>query len=252
MTIDFPASTQIPALRRLWQQAFGDTDAFLDVFFETAFSPDRSRCVILDGQAVAALYWFDCELENHRYAYLYAVATDPAYQNRGLCKALLEDTHRHLLASGYTGAVLVPGEESLFRFYEKAGYRPCGSVNEFTCTASEPSIGLQPIDAATYAALRRKLLPSGGLLQEGATLSFLNRFSSFYTGDGFLLAATKEREQLTVHEYLGDPALAPAITAALGAVCGRFRCPGTQKSFAMCHPFMRTAPTPTYLGLALD
>ena len=252
MTIDAPASTRIPALRRLWQQAFGDTDAFLDVFFETAFSPDRSRCVILDGQAVAALYWFDCELENHRYAYLYAVATDPAYQNRGLCKALLEDTHRHLTAAGYAGAVLVPGEGSLFRFYKKADYRICGSVDEFACNASGAPVALRTVDSVTYAALRRNLLPAGSILQEGETLTFLNRFSKFYTGDGFLLAATKEREQLTVHEYLGDPALAPAITAALGAVCGRFRCPGTQKSFAMYHPFIHEAPTPTYFGLALD
>ena len=30
MTIDSPSANQIPGLRQLWQQAFGDTDAFLD------------------------------------------------------------------------------------------------------------------------------------------------------------------------------------------------------------------------------
>ena len=31
----------IPALRRLWKQAFGDDDQLLDSFFSIAFSPDR-------------------------------------------------------------------------------------------------------------------------------------------------------------------------------------------------------------------
>ena len=60
MIINAPDSAQIPALRRLWQQAFGDSEQFLDIFFETAYSPDRCRCVIVDDQLAAALYWFDC------------------------------------------------------------------------------------------------------------------------------------------------------------------------------------------------
>ena len=60
MTIDLPAPDQIPQLRVLWQAAFGDTDAFLDIFFHRAFAPERSRCITQDGRVVAALYWFDC------------------------------------------------------------------------------------------------------------------------------------------------------------------------------------------------
>lgn len=252
MTIKSPDFAQIPALRKLWQQAFGDTDAFLDIFFKTAYSPNRCRCVILDGQLAAALYWFDCRLEGMRYAYLYAVATDLAHRNKGLCSALLEDTHRHLFELGYVGTVLVPGEASLFQFYEKAGYRTFGFVDEFACASSGCPIELHAVDSKIYATLRRALLPAGGLLQEGETLAFLNRFSQFYAGDNFLLAATLEGNQLTVHEYLGDPALAPAIVATLGAESGRFRFPSKQKPFAMFYPLVSDAPVPTYLGLALD
>ncbi len=252
MIIKAPDSAQIPALRRLWQQAFGDTDQFLDIFFETAFAPERCRCAFLDGQVAAALYWFDCHLGSHRYAYLYAVATNPAHRNQGLCKALLADTHRYLFELGYAGAVLVPGEASLFQFYEKAGYRTFGFVDEFTCNAASDPIELHVVDTKTYATLRRNLLPTGGLLQEAETLVFLNRFCKFYAGDGFLLAATLEDKALTVHEYLGNPALAPEIVSVLGADSGRFRCPGTQKPFAMYYPFASHAPAPRYLGLALD
>ena len=33
MTIDRPLPQQIPDLRRLWKEAFGDTDDFLDISF---------------------------------------------------------------------------------------------------------------------------------------------------------------------------------------------------------------------------
>ena len=60
MIIDHPTTTQIPQLRSLWKEAFGDSDAFLDIFFQRAFSPQRCCCVTQGDAVVAALYWFDC------------------------------------------------------------------------------------------------------------------------------------------------------------------------------------------------
>ena len=60
MIIKAPQPSHIPALRTLWKDIFGDTDAFLDSFFSTAFSPNRSLCAIIDDQIVGMLYWFDC------------------------------------------------------------------------------------------------------------------------------------------------------------------------------------------------
>ena len=70
MEICNPAPTQRPALRALWQEAFGDSDAFLDSFFSTSFCPHRCRCILSDDQSAAALYWFDCSLGGEKYAYL--------------------------------------------------------------------------------------------------------------------------------------------------------------------------------------
>ena len=61
MTINAPIPRQIPQLKALWQQAFGDTAAFIDNFFATGFAPVRCRCLTLDGDVAAALYWFDAE-----------------------------------------------------------------------------------------------------------------------------------------------------------------------------------------------
>ena len=55
MTIDAPLRSQIPQLRTLWREAFGDSEEFIDGFCETALSADRCRCVTEGEQVVAAV-----------------------------------------------------------------------------------------------------------------------------------------------------------------------------------------------------
>ena len=100
MIIDNPTPSQIPALRSLWREAFGDSDEFLDIFMDTAFSLDRCRCVTIGGNVVAALYWFNCSFTDMPVAYIYAVATAYEYRGQGICQRLMSDTHSHLSSLG--------------------------------------------------------------------------------------------------------------------------------------------------------
>lgn len=250
MIIDRPKDTA--PLRQLWQQAFGDTEEFMDIFFSVAYSPDRCRCLYADEQLAAALYWFDCTWEGKTLAYLYAVATDTAFRGQGLCRKLMESTHAHLKEKGYHGAILVPNGAGLFGLYEKLGYRTCGFMSTFSCEAADTPIALQPISKEEYAILRRKKLPHGSVLQEGETLALLEAYSGFYKGDGLLLTAYPENGILKVSELLGDPSAAPGILAALGYPEGTFRTPGKDTPFAMYYPLTHDTAAPEYLGLALD
>ncbi len=249
MIIDAPSDTA--PLRALWKQAFGDPDSFLDAFFSVGYHPSRCRQLSVDGKLAAMLYWFDCTLGNARIAYLYAIATDSAFQKKGYCHALMDDTHRHLVQLGYAGAVLVPQSASLFAFYEKMGYRAFGGLQKFTCEAAEPIIVTQ-ISAKEYAALRKKHLPDGSILQEGAFLDMLNTQTFFYQTAHSVFCAYRQNDALFVPELLGDLDDAEGIVAALGAKQGHLRTIGTDKPFAMFLPLMEKAGTPRYFGLALD
>lgn len=249
MIIDNP--TNIEPLRRLWKQAFGDTDTFLDSFFTFGFSPNRCRQITADGNVAAALYWFDCSFSGQKIAYLYAVATDRAYRGRGLCRMLMEDTHRYLRSLGYAGALLVPVSNDLFQLYEKLGYQTCSSVNEFTCKASG-TVPLRLITAEEYDALRKEYLPAGSVEPEGAMLTFLREQYFFYAGKDFILCATSEGDTLIVAELLGDPSAATGIVSVMGKQHGRFRTPGNGKPFAMYHPLIYSPDKPSYFALALD
>lgn len=239
----------ITELKRLWKQAFGDPDTFIDLFFRHGYSPERCAYLSSEGRVMAALYWFDCSLAGQKWAYLYAIATDEAYRNQGLCRRLIAQTHEHLRRSGYAGAILVPGSKELFSFYKKLGYRTCCHVTEIVHPAAVP-VPLRSVGQAEYAALRKALLPEGGMIQEGETLDYLSAYARFYAGDGFVLAAGMDGNTAIVHELLGrfDGS---GIAAALGADTARIRTPGNSKPFAMYYP-LTNAPVPSYFGLALD
>ena len=249
MIIDMPQNTS--QLRDLWKQAFGDTDAFLDCFFEIAYSPNRCRCVYQGDTLAAMLYWFDCSWEGRKLAYLYAVATEKTMQGRGFCRLLLEDTHRHLQALGYAGSILVPRTEDLFAMYEKLGYTTCSYVRNFHCEAGTP-IPLEQIGVTEYAQLRRQYLPDNAVVQEGETLALLQTYSAFYTGENLLIAMYVDDGKCTVCELLGASEAAPSIIAALGYTAAKLRTPGQGTPFAMYHSFTEGSSAPGYFGLALD
>lgn len=251
MRFDFPTPDRIGELRTLWKQAFQDTDGFLDDFFSTGFSPDRCRCATVNGRLAATLYWFDCQCEGRKIAYLYAVATDMAFRRQGICHALMADTHRLLAEQGYSGVMLVPGESSLASLYNSMGYRYCTTIREFFCTADPEPASLRLIDAEEYARLRRQLLPADAVLQEDQTLPFLRTQAKFYAAAHLLLAARKEEQTLFGLELLGDAAAAPGILSALGAAQGRFRTPGEGRPFAMYYSF-DGSPAPGYFAFAFD
>ena len=252
MKIDAPTPSLEPQLRTLWKPAFGDGDAFLDAFFSTAYSPDRCRCVTVDGALAAALYWFDTSCAGEKMAYIYAVATAPAFREQGFCRALMGDTHRHLTGLGYRGALLVPDGESLTRMYAGLGYRPSSGIREFVCSMGSEAVPLRKIDPDEYARLRRELLPRRSVIQEGVSLTFLDTYADFYAGLDFLLAAHRDDDTLIGLELLGNAEAAPGILSALGIPQGAFRTPGTQHPFAMFLPLQPGTEPPSHFGLAFD
>ena len=245
MKIDHPSSLQIPQLRQLWQEAFGDTDTFLDLFFSSAYDPQRCLCITQEETVVAAAYWFACG----EYAYIYAVATAKSHRGQGLCHKLMAQIHTLLPKQGFQGAVLVPGDQALRQFYSQMGYADFGGIHRFSCQ-SGTAVAIKKIDAATFAQLRRRYLPEGGVIQEKENLAFLSQVAQFYTGADFLLTASMDGKILRGLELLGNADAAPGILAALGAENGQFQTPG-HAPFAMWRS-LGEKNCPTYLGFAFD
>lgn len=237
-------------LMALWQGAFGDSPAFVRMFMETAYAPERCQYFTENGRVTAALYWLDVWRGTEKMAYLYAVATHPDFRGRGLCRKLMDRTHAVLTGRGYAGALLCPAGAGLRRMYGAMGYRDCGGIETFSAQAGAPA-ALRRIGPEEYARLRRRLLPENGVIQEGENLRYLAAYADLYAGENFALAAVGEQEKLVGLELLGAREAAPGILGALGCPSGTFRVPG-HTPFAMFRPLRPNAEAPSYFGLAFD
>ena len=245
-------TTDVAALKELWKQAFGDTDAFVDGFFAAGFSAER--CVVLEqeGKLAAALYWFDSLWQGKKIAYIYGVATDMDFRGQGLCRKLMEKTHEQLQKLGYAGAALVPADESLYRMYESMGYRGFGPMQTHNVLPAGEKVTVQKISPQAYGALRLEYLPENGIAQSMETLHFYGTYGQFYCAAGAAFCAAREEDTLYVQEFLGDRTRLPGIVAALDCQEAQVRLPGGEKMFAMYHSFTDEEDLPAYLGLALD
>lgn len=247
-----PWPALIPGLRALWKEAFGDTDAFLDLFFSTAYAPSRCRCILSEGRPAAALYWLDLWMGEKKFAYIYAVATAEKSRGQGLCRILMEATAADLKAAGYSGALLVPQDEALRAMYGRMGYLSAGAIDEFFCATGEHSAPGEEITPEAYAALRPSLLPPGSPAPDSTALAFLGVLARFYRGEDFLAVASREQEHLRILEYLGDRDRLPGFIAGLGAAEATVRAPGNGKPFAMYRPLTPDCKKPTYFPFAFD
>ena len=271
-----PQPEHIAGLRILWKEAFDDTDAFLDVFFSTAFAPNRCLCILNDNTVIAALYWFECEYLSQPLAYIYAVATAKAYRGMGLCRQLLAAAHSTLKQQGYLGALLVPGSETLFDFYKKAGYQTtcyrhifqydlntsannCCRTKQISPTASlavASIFTLNQISASEYATLRKNFLPPESVLQEKENLHFMQKQLNFYSGEHCLAAVAITEQTLYCAEFLYTDCIDTTTLASecslpnhscnqdlfhdllcyFNCTSGVFCTPGNTSPFAMYYP----------------
>lgn len=250
MIIDFPRQEHIPGLKALWKEAFEDTDAFVDSFFETGFSLYRCRCIREGSRVLAALYWFDCRWQDKRLAYIYGVATAKNHRGQGLCRKLMETTQQILLQLGYSGVVLVPATRELFSFYKNMGYACFGGIRQWQTAAANP-IPLTELGYKEYAAARKALLPPDSVIQEGALLRFLGSFARFYQGENCLFCCAEDGGKLMIYELLGDTDQACGICAALGHETATLRTPGSEP-FAMYLSLAEDGDFPGYFAFALD
>lgn len=248
-----PTFTDIPSLKNLWLEAFGDSEEFFMLFLKNGYHYKRCRVAVENGKIVAALYFFDCYIEDKKIAYIYGVATDKQERGKGYCRKLIVDTHEHLKENGYYGALLVPGSERLFSMYEKFGYKTATYVDKVTVSANiKPLSNIRKIEKDEYQRLRRAFLPQGAVLQENENLDYLSQFEDFYTDGNFLLAAHIKDNTLYAQEFLGDKELLPFIVSSLSAETGVFRTKGDSIPFSLYCPFYDNSPKPVWFGLAFD
>lgn len=157
----------VPAQRELWKLAFGDSDAYLDNFYDNYYRPERVLVLEEDGIVRSMTAWFDTAFAvpgrgEYRAAYLYAVATHPDCRGRGLAAKLLAGADEYFRSLGIPAVTTVPAEPSLHDFFGANGFRECFRVLGGTLRREEvplpPSSLLRPASPEEYGRTREQLL----------------------------------------------------------------------------------------------
>jgi len=126
--ISFADFEDIPALKKIWSDCFHDPEDYIDFYFMSGFKPENTLVYRENGQlcAMVTLLPGFLRMEYKRKVlpvyYIYAAATSPERQGRGIMKKLLSFAEEYAKSQGIQALTLVPGSASLFEYYQKLGY----------------------------------------------------------------------------------------------------------------------------------
>ena len=278
MEFGFARTDERAALQALWRVCFSDSEEFTDLYFDRYEPSEHVFVARHDGAVAAMACWFPAVLvgadgDERQAAYLYAVATAPAYRGRGVCRSLLSLAGELLAAQGAAYAALVPGSGTLFAFYQRLGYRTCFFCREETIYPGSASARATPVSADRYRQLRQLLLRGGFVAWAQPELAYQKALSRAAGGDLFAVetddglgcaaAEPDETGSLRIRELLlpgdGVQDAARALLSRLGGKTAVVRMPADGPDSA-CRPFgmLRALkpglplPDRAYLGFAFE
>ena len=257
-----PDMTDVPELKKLWKDVFGDSHECIDGFFSRYFRPEMTKIIRYLGKLAGMAYILPCggyfySGAINSCAMIYAVATAEKYRGRGFGTAVTDAARRQAEKMGFSAVTLVPAEPELFRFYDKLGFKTAFYIDEYTFTYAENcGVHLLPADAGEYGAVCERMLRGKNHIAVDLTAlehqKFLCRICG---GDLALIEYGGETAGCICWEMDGEKALIKEYICPLdvkktaGAIsAGEYSVwsPGMKKPFAMAYGDV----PPGYYGFA--
>ena len=240
-----------PRMQELWRRCFGDEQAYLDLCFDQGGAVSHGMLLEAEGVVQSMLLAFSQEMtlpegDSVPMWYVYAFCTHPDGQSRGYGRTLLAWTEEEGRKAGAKAVVMVPGEPSLFRFYESLGYETACFTWETEIsreTKTPPRQRAERCDVETYQVLRERFLQGTSHVScplESLTwqkvLCDASGGGLYRIGDGVAAAecwgGSVILKELLAHQL---PEAAQAVLTALNADHALVRTvlPGTPKPFGV-------------------
>ena len=120
----------LPGINRLWMQAFHDSEAATDFYFDHRMPrANLLDCLLIDtegGELRGMLSLLPIDLVSggvsYPARYFFAIATDERFRRMGISTALIGEAERITIETGGVASLLVPANPPLFDYYGKRGY----------------------------------------------------------------------------------------------------------------------------------
>jgi predicted acetyltransferase len=136
MDIRLLTEKDIPLAKALWKQAFNDTDAFIDWYFDSKVLPGQSLGLFDNGLAsVLHMIPYTVSVQHRplRSAFIAGAATDKSRRGEGLMRTLLRES---LILMRQRGILLTHLYPFQHEFYERLGWGTYSYVRKQDITAA--------------------------------------------------------------------------------------------------------------------
>ena len=156
------AEDERPLAKALWKEAFDDSDAFIDWYFNNKILPGNSLCMF-EGGALSSIvhmipYTIRIQGRPVKSAFIAGVATSKSRRGEGLMRTMLLESLALLKSRGICITHLYPFSHA---FYEKFGWTAYSRVNRQTVTSASRLRGtevVETMDADELAPLYDRMM----------------------------------------------------------------------------------------------
>jgi GNAT superfamily N-acetyltransferase len=154
----------------LWKEAFGDSDGFMHLYFDSVYRDENALIIEKEGKILSALQMLPYSMtfwgKEISVAYISGACTASSEQGKGLMKQLLQEAFREMQRRNIALTALIPAEKWLFSYYRSQGYTEVFEYSLKVYTRQEYILPAQDLtvlpvegkpDAGVYAFFDRKL-----------------------------------------------------------------------------------------------
>jgi predicted acetyltransferase len=158
------AEDERPLAKALWKEAFNDSDAFINWYFDHKILPDNSLSMFESGELISIVHMIPYTIRIQgkpiKSAFIAGVATSMNRRGEGLMRKMLLESLALLKSRGVAITHLYPFSHS---FYEKFGWTTYSRVNRQTVTAASRLRGtdvIETMDAGELEPLYNRMMKS--------------------------------------------------------------------------------------------
>lgn len=148
--IRFSDNNDIKKIVTLWHEAFGDGEDEIMFFLANKFRPENTLVYEFNGEIASMLFLLEGKMSINGkifYSYyLYAACTLKKYRGRGFMGELLRFAEKIAAERNINFICLLPGESSLYEFYERIGYKTAFSKKTLKITSADIDENFDPIE----------------------------------------------------------------------------------------------------------
>ncbi len=205
MIIRLSRKDDISGIVSLWNESFGDTAEEIMFFINNKYIPENTLVAEENGEIASVLFLLDGKMcikgIDYPSYYLYAACTLKKYRGRGFMAKLLEEAEKTAASREIDFICLMPGEKSLFDFYEKFGYKTAFSrkVLSIYVGADIKTDEIKQYDAVDFEEIRNKAFSDYDYFKwDRQSIEFAFSHNKLYSGkdfrgcNGYCLYATND------------------------------------------------------------